>query len=424
MTNAQSAAADSVMSRVMKLLNLANDESATAAERALAEEHAERLMTQHMIDRFEAEQAAKNAGHVGLRKPIKDEWSVPFAEHKAEGVDDHWEFSNQIVDMMNYVLEHCNVRVNKYGYKYDYKTKARIFQIVGFQEDIAYAERIWFNVFKTFVSNVNPAWDTNKSLGWNAYTFASAGVPWKQMVLMAEKAGDTRLEWPQRFQNVDPSKPFYTRYSFQTNQIVERHTDNNNKWNPPLDRSIKKLRKLVKQYCEDNQVSYPYAAGSKLRVATRNSFARSYRSTIQARLTQIREEATMQHAGEATVNADKFALAVKDTRERVDEEFYRLFPEYDPEVQKRKQEERERLIKEDWDALSPEEQKKRLRDQAREQAKWARKAAKARTSYRAIREDPADRYDAAAWSRGKKAAESVNLRADDEVKQPTRKAVE
>jgi hypothetical protein len=50
-------------------------------------------------------------------------------------------------------------------------------------------------------------------------------------------------------------------------------------------------------------------------------------------------------------------------------------------------------------------------------------AATARTRYRAIREDPADRVDHAAWARGTKAAQSVNLRADDEVKDQVRKEI-
>lgn len=407
---------ESVMSRVTKLLALAADEGASPHERKLAEERAEKLMAQHMIDRFEAAERAKHGG-TQARKPVETTWDIQMTDIKMDGADSSWEFQNQLVDIMMYVTEHCNIRVNR---SYKYVNGNRRYQLVGFPEDIMYAERIWFNVFKTFVDNVNPHWDKSKPLAWNAYTFASAGVAWKNIVFMAEDALDTRLEWPQRFQNDDPNKPFYTGYGWIAGDMVERHPDNNNKWNPPLDRSIKKLRKLVKQYCADNNVEYPYAAGSKLRVATRNSFARSYRSTIQRRLHEIRDEAT---GGVEHVDAGKFAIALRDTRERVDEEFYRLFPQYDPEVQRKKMEEAEFLRACDWAALSPEEQRKVLRDEARENAKWQRNALKARRSYRAIREDPANRIDGAAWARGKSAAESVNLRADSEVNNQERKGI-
>ena len=97
--------------------------------------------------------------------------------------------------------------------------RQRIYQIVGFRDDITYAERIWFNVFKTFVSNVNPRWDVDKSLEFNAYTFASAGVSWKDQVLLAEKAKDDRLDWPWRYQCDDPDGDFFVRYEWSVRPV-------------------------------------------------------------------------------------------------------------------------------------------------------------------------------------------------------------
>jgi len=41
-----------------------------------------------------------------------------------------------------------------------------------------------------------------------------------------------------------------------------------------------------------------------------------------------------------------------------------------------------------------------------------------------VREDPTNRYDAAAWERGRQAGQSVNLRADEEVKEQVRKEID
>ena len=172
--------------------DLATSEGATEHERKRAEETAERLMAQHMIEEHELRKAAERSGKTA-NTPIVQDWSVNFAESANEAVADQWEFDHQILDMMMYVLDHCNVRVNR---NYKYKSGQRIYQIVGFRDDITYAERIWFNVFKTFVSNVNPRWDVDKSLEFNAYTFASAGVSWKDQVLLAEKAKDDRSDRP------------------------------------------------------------------------------------------------------------------------------------------------------------------------------------------------------------------------------------
>jgi hypothetical protein len=420
---------DSVMSRVMKLLTLAADENATPAERALAEEHTERIMAQHAIDRFEAEQKAK-ANHTQVRKPVQQTWEVVMSAYKSENNDyrSDSEFDYQIIDMMKYVLEHCNVRVND---KFDYGFKEmpaefgaprrvtdpfkRVYKIVGYPEDIAYAERIWFNVFKTFVNNVNPQWDLNKSLEYNAYNFASAGVSWKQQVLLAEKAGDLRLEWPWRYQTVDPSKPNYTTWSYQAGEYIDPG-------NEPWGKSIHKLKRACKKYCTDQNFEYPYAPGVKLRVASRSAFARSYRSTISMRLREIRRKA---QEGAEHVDANKFALALIDTKESVDAEFYRLFPEYDPEVRRKMKEAREFEEACMWASLSEAEKKKVLRDQEREEEMWQRAQERAERNYRRVRvPDSHTRVDNSAWLRGRAAAQSVNLSDNAEVKEETRKGIE
>lgn len=418
-------APEGVMSKIMKLLERANHPETPPHEAKLAEEMAERFMAQHMIERHEAEQMAKAMGNT-VRKPIKDEWKIYTEAFKSkDNVSESDEFEHHVKNMMEYVLKHCGVRLNP---RYTYATKVvgedfgverkatdytrKVYQIVGFSEDIAYAERIWFNVFKTFVMNVNPQWDKSKSIDYNAYMFASAGVSWKQQVLLAETAGDDRIEWPWRYQGDDRNAPLYS--SFQAGSVVDPG-------NEPWGRSIHKLRRACKKYSDDNKLPYPYAAGAKLRIASRNSFARSYRQTIVSRLDEIRRLAK---EGADHVDSGKFALAVRDTAERVDEEFYRLFPEFDPEVQRRRREAEEAEIRAAWDALSPAEQAEAVRRSEEADRAWARAAAKGRRNYRAVREDPADRYDHAAWLRGQKAANSVNLRNDGEVKTEKKKEIQ
>lgn len=399
---------ESIMTLISNLLVLSSDERTPEHERKNAEERAERLMAQHMIDEHEARQAAERSG-TRVREPVVESWAVNFAASAHEAVNDQWEFDNQVLDMMKYVLDHCNIRVND---RYAYKEGQRIYQIVGFKDDITYAERIWFNVFKTFVANVNPHWDVEKSLEHNAYVFASAGVSWKDQVLLAEKAKDDRLEWPWYYQTTDPDGEFYTRYEWKIRPV--------DPGNVPWGRSIHKLKRACKKHCDSNGLDYPYAGGSKLRIATRNSFARSFRATIRERLDAIRKLA---QEGEDHVDAGKFALAIVDTRERVDAAFYNTFPEFDPEVKRKKDEERTRRAQEIWDALTPAQRRKIRRDQEREDAAWERKRDKARNNYRAIREDPTSRMDHAAWSRGRQAAQTVNLRADEEVKKEDRKEI-
>ena len=417
---------EGVMSKIMKLLNLANDEGATPSERLLAEEQAERLMAKHMVDRFEAEQKAKRMGET-VRKPVQETWEIHMSAYKDPNSQEYYsasEFDHHVIDMMQRVLKHCNVRVHpKYTYakvvinkgtdneRLVQDTTRRVYTIVGFPEDIAYAERIWFNVFRTFVANVNPQWDVQQSLDWNAYNFASAGVSWKQQVLLAEAANDDRLEKPWRYQSEDRKAPFYS-----TSQAGALIDPGNEAWG----RSIHKLKRACKKYCTDKGVDYPYAGGTKLRLASRASFARSYNSTIGSRLDEIRRKAN--DSGE--VSGEKFALAIRDTEERVDEEFYRLFPEYDPEVIRRKQQEQERIKAVQFAALSPEEQARVIREDREYWERQYRSAGRARRNYRTVRADNSTRMDPAAWERGRKAAQSVNLRNDAEVRKQERKGIE
>lgn len=414
---------EGVMSKIMKLLEKANHPNTPVHEARVAEQMAEKLMGKHMIDRFEAEQAAKRSGHT-RRKPIADEWEIVMSAYRNQQGDyqSDTEFDFQIIQMMKYVLKHCNVKVNpnhEYGSRDIGEGRSvrdphkRFYKIVGYPEDIAYAERIWFNVFKTFVQSINPQWSLDSSVEHNAYNFASAGVSWKDQVLLAEKAGDTRLKWPWRYQDQDENAPFYTTYKFQVGETIDPG-------NKPWGQSIHKLKRACKKYCDDTGHPYPYAGGSKLRIASRSSFARSYRSTICSRLDEIRRLAS---EGAESVDTNKFALAVLDTKEQVDAEFYRLFPEFDPEIRRKQREAQEFEAACMWASLSEKEQAKVLRDMAKEEERWAKAATRSRRNYRTVREDPADRYDHAAWTRGRAAAQSVNLRNDAEVKEETRKGI-
>ena len=62
---------ENIMARINKLLLLAADEGASPHERELAEERAEKLMAQHVIDEHEARQAAERGGN-RVRTPVTE----------------------------------------------------------------------------------------------------------------------------------------------------------------------------------------------------------------------------------------------------------------------------------------------------------------------------------------------------------------
>jgi hypothetical protein len=386
-------ASDKVMSRIMKLLDKANHANTPPAEAKLAEEHAERLMAQWQIDRMDLTVEEKS-------KVETDYWDLRVGDVKGE-------FAAHMSSLMKEVLKHCGVRVNeKFTYPKDDEGVTdwgtRRYQIVGFPEDMAYAERIWFRVFKEFVSNLAPKWSKDATIAQNAYSLVNAGFEWQQIVLMANAAGDERMPVSELERCGDYRSRNYGK------QIPV-------KGNRPLIRGIQMLRKGHKEECERRGESAAYRKGANLRAASRTSYAMSFNSTIRQRLAEMRKATK-----ETVSDKDKYALAVRTTAEQVDEEFYRLFPEYDPKVQEERRKREEFLRACNWASLSPEEQKRILREDEAAERRWQARMNRARNNHRAMYRD---NTDYAAWERGRRSAQSVNLRDDGEVKNKAKKGI-
>jgi hypothetical protein len=383
---------ENIMSKIMKLLERAEHEGTPPEEADSCRAKADALMAQHQIDRMDLKPEEKS-------RVKTDTWEINVGHND--------EFRATLLALLETVLRHCGIRINpKYQFGKDANGATdldrRIYTVVGFPEDMAYAERIWFRVFKEFIGNLRPHWELKDSVEDNAYNLASAGIEWQAMVLMANDAGDERI----------PVSELEERIDWRTNKRKPV------KGNRPLIKGIKMLRDGYKAVCESKGESYDYTRGAKTREAYRTSFARSFNSTIRQRLDDMRAKAK-----ETVSDRDKFALAVVDTKEKVDAEFYRLFPEYDPEVRRRMQ---QAATDEEIAAflrMTPEEQAYVIREVQRDDARWARASNRGRASYGRIRENPYGNVESTAWARGRSAAAKVNLRDDGEVKDQSRKGL-
>ncbi|QHB37462.1 hypothetical protein SEA_AIKOY__57 [Mycobacterium phage Aikoy] len=355
-----------IMSRIMKLLERANHPETPEAEANSCSELAEKLMAQHMIDRMDLKPEDKS-------RVIQDKWEMRVGDAGSE-------FMYHVIDMLKNVVTHCGIRVHpnapylkREDGTVDYQTK--VFTLVGFPEDMRFAELIWFRVFMGFVTNINPKWDASKPMEENVYALARAGRSWGDIHEAATKAGETLPDL--------------------------------------LKGGGAKLRDMYKKACAAKGEEY---YKTRTHDAYRATFVRSYDATIRSRLRLMREA-----ANESVSDADKYALAIRDTKERVDEEFYRLFPEYDPEVIRRMREAEAFEAACRFAALSPEEQRRVVAEAEREQAesekRWRERearASRARRNYHNVRERVT--YDSSAWERGRSAANKVNLRNDGQVR--------
>jgi hypothetical protein len=392
MTSTESAATRNTMNRIMKLLEVANNPSTPPAEAALAAERAERLMAKHMIDRMDLKPEEKS-------KIIQTEWFVNFSAADSYNSSS---YAYHIVYLMTAVVEHGNLKkVPNFEYAVredgtiDYET--RKITILGYPEDIAYAERIWFNIFKAFVTNLNPQWQGQSfQLGENAYNFMQAGYTWHEIWHRA-------YAYKIRMQNNIGAEWDYM--DVLTGKLIECP-------DPAKTKGMYGLRGAVKNYCQHAGIEY--AGQTNRHNVYKASFAQSYRNTICRRMREIREEALRARDGEVIADRDRFALAVKDTKEQVEAEFYRLFPQYDPEniAKEEAAEKAKKLLL--FMAMSPEEQAYVVAEEARRKAEAEAAKEKAMRNYKKIR-TRSTAGDPTAWQRGVDVANKVNLRNDGEV---------
>lgn len=409
----------STMTRIMNLLNLAADESATPHERKLAEELAEKLMQKHMIDRMAVE---RNASTQQKNTIECQDWEI----HVDAAGDNSFEYAGIMGSLISAVLTHCGAKVN---YNWDYKrreknpdnkydlgmdTGTRVFKVVGFPEDLTYAERIWFRVYKEFIMSVNPTWQPGRDkLGYNIYHFQRAGYKWNEIWDLAYK-NQANMRAGNKTSN--PSWAYMTSAG-RTREIPNRYGIDAPKQCPSL-------KAAVKEYCAS--IGEEYKPHTQRHQVYRTSFARSYESEIGRRLLKVRKQAQR----DDTVDANEFAVALRDTAERVEEEYYRLFPDQHPDARKARRDKMnfEAWLKAEklWNELTPDQRfeaiKRLIKEEEAAQKRWEREEEKRKRNFYTIRNDP-NRVDESAWSRGKEAASRVNLRADDEVDEPATKAL-
>jgi hypothetical protein len=352
---------ESLISRVTKLLALANDDGATPAERARAQELADKLMAQHVIERSELTAEEKS-------KIVQDDWTLP---KDAKGGN----FRHHVQRLMERVVKHSGCRgTTKYQRteatgENRYASGDYVYKIVGYPEDIAYAERIWFRVFADFISHLRPEWDESKSLGENVYQHLRAGLTYKRIWELAYE------------HDMHPENPY-------------EYDDDS--------RGTGLLRRAYRDYCAE--IGEEVKPHTRTHAAYRESYADAYASTVGKRLEDMRDKTKKTIADEGA--GDRYALALVDSAAQVEAEFYRLFPEFDPEARRRAQEAARMAERERRDNLTDAERRAEDRRQAEQNAKDERAA---RRYYGRMRKSQRATFDSAGWAHGSNMGGRVDL---------------
>ena len=356
---------DSIITRVQKLLNLAMDPGASESERKLAQERADALMAQHMIDQMDLKQDDPNRSRV-----TSVVWKMAFS----------YEFSQQIRDLLGAVVNHTTCRAS-FGTDYSDRETPHHTTVVGTPENIAYAERLWMIVFTELVRNMYPKVDPTMSFDQNVYYFVKAGFKWQKIhELLWDQREDSR--WTE-FKLNNPFPPEkQSRYGFK-----RVYGGDGGRLKRAYNRELKRLGETIEHHTSRHS-------------AYRTSYVSSYASTIRNRLFDMREHSI----GEVS-DRDRYALAVRSSQDETNAEFYRLFPQFDPKHQQEEYDRAHAAEQARRAALSPEER-------AREDERNRKEEERARRYHEAIRNK---QYDSAGWSKGNKVAKNVNLNDDTPI---------
>ncbi|ABD58646.1 hypothetical protein PLotp47 [Mycobacterium phage PLot] len=360
-------AKESIINRVQKLLNLAMDQSATEDERKLAQERADALMAQHMIDQMDLKPEDPSRSRVTSTK-----WEFFF----------EFEFAVQLKDLLAAVVRHATCRATSTRRIAKVGEPNMVVTIVGTPENIAYAERLWMVVFTELTRNMFPKVDPNESFDRNVYNFVKAGFKWQEIheLLWRHKDDPRWMEFPLN----DPYPPEkQSEYSWH----AKVYGGDGGRLKRAYTREVKRLGESSAHHTTRHGVY-------------RRSYVQSYSSTISLRLHDMRSKSE-----DAVSDRDKFALAVRSSQDEADAEFYRLFPQFDPENIRKQREEMLRQEQIRWQNMTPEEraraEKERLKREERARKHWEKTRDKS--------------YDQAGWARGSAVAKKVNLNDDTQI---------
>lgn len=322
-----------IMRRIQALLERAGHAATPEAERESCTAKADALMAKYRIER-----AMLNFSHEAKQREI---------QHAEVPTPRNGQYDGYLLSMMYAIFEHAGCKA-KNGWD--------IITIVGYEEDIYYAEMLWATVHMDFIAKMFPKWESSRSFDANVFEIKNAGYGWPEVREMglAKDAGDGH------------------------GKLTEKNAGS-------------KLRSAFKREAARRGIQVlpgrQQPANPKL---FRDSYVQAYDQILRKR---IRDMAS------ANEVPGEYAVAVQSDADRILAEFYRLFPEAHPDAVRRRQEAAEAA------------RLKRLREMTPEEKREAEKAAKAWE--RMISKKPRTRFaDMRGWEAGTKAAARVNLSGD------------
>ncbi len=354
-------AEEKILELVRNLLARAEHPNTPAPEAELAQKQADKLMFKHAIEEafLRATQTEKER-----KTPVKKAFKMT-----SEGTMEFWPEMRTVLGEVAMAYR-CRAVVSHYA--------GGEIVLVGFAEDVAWVEMLFTSIYFSFVRQINPKWDLSTSYDANVYNFKVAGYKWADINAIAVRNGGPDAE------------------KYEESWFGEMR--GTGKIKGSMITAYKRHARLIG---DDNLVS------SQNHDAYRRQFTNAFCSTINHRLRTL--------AREEKAEADSIpgaALALVDSRKVVDEEFYKLFPQFRPMSEEEIERQREAMKRQHQAEIDAREamldamtEKQRYAFLEKEQAAERRAAQRDRRYW----EKNSERYDSSANARGRSAAASVDL---------------
>jgi hypothetical protein len=260
---------DSMMRKITALLSRADHPNTPEEEASSARAMAERLMQKYRIE--ESELIASGALNDELYKPGSKIIVMCPAESP---------FYNNYYNMLYYIAQHAGIRLHyKWGSDPDTGVYSLCGVMVGYEADIRFAETLYNNARLIFADRMEPKPKPDLSDMDNVYRLRSAGME-RIKIAKIMGWGDTGS-------------------------------------------ATAKVTNLYKKACKARGEE-PALTGRGVSVsAYKEAYARAFTNTLYTNLTNARNAAA-QEGGAGT-------LVLADRKERVDEAFYKLYPQLRPD---------------------------------------------------------------------------------------------
>lgn len=169
------------LAKVMKLINdllaRADHPNTPVAEADMSRERAEILMFRYKVE--EASLDAESKAKMGI-KPRKVEWTISTLGN---------EFATQYGSMAAYVVNHVGAYAVR-GWGRGDNNGWNVYEVYGFESDLAYGEMLWNSIRIAFKSQLEPKLDPSLSEMENVYRMRNAGME-RIRIAMVMGFGDT-----------------------------------------------------------------------------------------------------------------------------------------------------------------------------------------------------------------------------------------